>query len=1192
MAHKSESNQFATNERTMSTTLTTKALRKWHLLVAVVLLCLATTSAIAQQITSSITGVVVDENKAIVPNATVTVESPQLALRRTATTNDNGFFTVTNLPVGIYRITVQAGGFSDYTQDNVKVDVGITLSLNITMTVKQIVQQVDVSAEVYQTVNKDNANVETLISGTQVTELSLNGRNWAQLVNLAPGTSAINNDSQQGTNVRIDDTAINGLRRRTAPTLDGISNIDHGSVGTLVNNISVDAIQEFKLVSSPYSAEYGSQAGPSINVATKRGTADFHGSLFEFIRNDKLNAYSWESKQVTTGTPVKPFLRFNNVGGFIGGPLYKKKLFFFGGLEWKLPRTTAGVNESVPTDAMRRGDFSAFLPTGLPANYTCTTAIPSGNSPDKFILCDKSASTTGTPFPNNIIPNAKQSPNGIGLMKLWPHANAGLDRFIGSPGIRRNVRQELLRVDYQLNDRITVFGRWIRDKFDSDNPLGSTFDNQALPIAPDNHIRIGKTFLASYTHVLTPNLVNEAMVSWQRNDQSVTYQDDSTIARSTYGLNFTEIFPENRLNKIPEFSVQGYSTLSGNGLPYTIDARNWEVRDNVTWVRGSHTMKYGLLFANSNKNENTRVRDGGTITFSTGSTAGTSFRPQDSGNALANLLLGAYTRYTETSNTTAAPAAYNQVELYANDQWRVNKRLSLTLGLRLQYIPWPYTDLGNIVGFDPGRFDSAKAPLAANISGGVINLTADPTGQGTRAQGFFDPYNGLVLPSNAIVTDPNVQRLKSNRKSGLADSGGPFFGPRVGFAWDPSGSGKTVLRGGGGIYYDRTLLNPVRDAGTNAPFATVATITQGRQFTTPANLAGLSAFNNPLDTVGASGAGRPLVQPLTVFDFDMPPGVVYAYSFGVQRQLPLDFVVDLSYVGNQARHLTHRRDINYVLPEVALAKNAAGAFINTTTDLARQYLGYSTIRSQENTGSSSYNSLQISAQRRVARGLNLSLAYTYSKALNNFDTETSDLRSPFDASLDKGNASFDRRHVFAMSYVYALPFFEKGNGLTRHVLGGWQLSGIVTLQTGQFVSISGGSRASSSPSIGYGTNLDLIDDWRAVPGGQTASPIVVNGVYQSGGWINRAAFAPRVGLIGNVARNLIEMPGTENFNLSLMKNLQLNERFRLQLRGEVFNLFNHPNFRTLVTNFSASNFGALTQTDDPRVFQFGIKVLF
>jgi len=1192
MAHKSESNQFATNERTMSTTLTTKALRKWHLLVAVVLLCLATTSAIAQQITSSITGVVVDENKAIVPNATVTVESPQLALRRTATTNDNGFFTVTNLPVGIYRITVQAGGFSDYTQDNVKVDVGITLSLNITMTVKQIVQQVDVSAEVYQTVNKDNANVETLISGTQVTELSLNGRNWAQLVNLAPGTSAINNDSQQGTNVRIDDTAINGLRRRTAPTLDGISNIDHGSVGTLVNNISVDAIQEFKLVSSPYSAEYGSQAGPSINVATKRGTADFHGSLFEFIRNDKLNAYSWESKQVTTGTPVKPFLRFNNVGGFIGGPLYKKKLFFFGGLEWKLPRTTAGVNESVPTDAMRRGDFSAFLPTGLPANYTCTTAIPSGNSPDKFILCDKSASTTGTPFPNNIIPNAKQSPNGIGLMKLWPHANAGLDRFIGSPGIRRNVRQELLRVDYQLNDRITVFGRWIRDKFDSDNPLGSTFDNQALPIAPDNHIRIGKTFLASYTHVLTPNLVNEAMVSWQRNDQSVTYQDDSTIARSTYGLNFTEIFPENRLNKIPEFSVQGYSTLSGNGLPYTIDARNWEVRDNVTWVHRSHTMKYGLLFANSNKNENTRVRDGGTITFSTGSTAGTSFRPQDSGNALANLLLGAYTRYTETSNTTAAPAAYNQVELYANDQWRVNKRLSLTLGLRLQYIPWPYTDLGNIVGFDPGRFDSAKAPLAANISGGVINLTADPTGQGTRAQGFFDPYNGLVLPSNAIVTDPNVQRLKSNRKSGLADSGGPFFGPRVGFAWDPSGSGKTVLRGGGGIYYDRTLLNPVRDAGTNAPFATVATITQGRQFTTPANLAGLSAFNNPLDTVGASGAGRPLVQPLTVFDFDMPPGVVYAYSFGVQRQLPLDFVVDLSYVGNQARHLTHRRDINYVLPEVALAKNAAGAFINTTTDLARQYLGYSTIRSQENTGSSSYNSLQISAQRRVARGLNLSLAYTYSKALNNFDTETSDLRSPFDASLDKGNASFDRRHVFAMSYVYALPFFEKGNGLTRHVLGGWQLSGIVTLQTGQFVSISGGSRASSSPSIGYGTNLDLIGDWRAVPGGQTASPIVVNGVYQSGGWINRAAFAPRVGLIGNVARNLIEMPGTENFNLSLMKNLQLNERFRLQLRGEVFNLFNHPNFRTLVTNFSASNFGALTQTDDPRVFQFGIKVLF
>ena len=298
--------------------------------------------SLAQQITASISGVVADESKSLIPSAAVTVESSELAVRRTTTTNDEGYFIVTNLPVGLYRVTVQSAGFSDSIQENVKADVGITLSLNITMSVKQIAQQVDVHDEIYQTVNKDNANVETLISGTQVTEISLNGQTGSDLVNLAPGTSAINNDSQQGTNVRIDDTAINGLRRRTAPTLDGISNVDHGSVGTLVNNISVDAIQEFKLVSSPYSAEYGSQAGPSINVATKRGTADFHGSLFEFFRHDALNAYSWESKQVTVGQPQKPYLRFNNFGGFVGGPLYRKKLFFFGGLDNKRPRTTAG----------------------------------------------------------------------------------------------------------------------------------------------------------------------------------------------------------------------------------------------------------------------------------------------------------------------------------------------------------------------------------------------------------------------------------------------------------------------------------------------------------------------------------------------------------------------------------------------------------------------------------------------------------------------------------------------------------------------------------------------------------------------------------------------------------------------------------------------------------------------------------
>ena len=448
----------------------------------------------------------------MISNASVTVESPQLAVRRTTTTNEEGYFIITNLPIGLYRVTVSAQGFSDSLRESVKVDVGITLSLDIPMSVKQIAQQVDVRDEIYQTVNKDTANIETLISGTQVTEIALNGRNWAQLVNLAPGTSAISNDSQQGTNVRIDDTAINGLRRRTAPTLDGISNVDHGSVGTLVNNISVDAIQEFKLVSSPYSAEYGSQAGPSINVATKRGTSDFHGSLFEFIRNDALNSYSWESKQVTAGAPQKPYLRFNNFGAFVGGPVYKKKLFFFGGLEYKLPRTATGSNELVPTAAMRNGDFSAFLPTGLPANYTCATAIPSGNSADKFILCDKSASTTGTPFPSNIIPDGKKSPNGVALMKLWPQANAGANRFIGSSTIKRNVRQELFRMDYQHSDTVTIFGRWLRDKFDSDNPLGSTFDNQVLPIAPDNHIRVGKTFLLGYTHVLTPTVVNEAIV--------------------------------------------------------------------------------------------------------------------------------------------------------------------------------------------------------------------------------------------------------------------------------------------------------------------------------------------------------------------------------------------------------------------------------------------------------------------------------------------------------------------------------------------------------------------------------------------------------------------------------------------------------------------------------------------------------
>ena len=1173
--------------------------RRLALLAAIALLAAGLPRpAAAQQVNASITGTVTTVREEVVPAASVVVESRELAVRRTAATDGEGFFVVPNLPVGVYRVTVEAEGFTAVVQENVKLDVGNTFSMTVRMSVAGLSETVNVSENTYQTVNTETANVETLISGTQVTELALNGRNWAQLINLAPGTSALTTDSQQGTNVRIDDTAINGLRRRTAPTLDGASNVDHGSVGTQVNNISVDAIQEFKLVSSPYSAEYGAQAGPAVNVVTKRGTTEFHGSIFEFFRHDALNAYSWESKQ--RATPEKPLLRFNNFGGFLGGPAYKEKLFFFGGMEFKRPRTGRSLSELVPTEAMRRGDFSAFLPANVPANNTSCTPAGVTQTATRFILCDKSASTTGVAFPGNVIPASKLSPNGLAILKLFPGPNAGADRYIAAPVTSRDVRQDVLRVDYQATQNATFFARWLNDNFDSDNPLGSSFDNQNLPIAPDNHVRKGKTFLASYTQVLSPTFVNEASVAWQRNDQEISYQDEAQIARSTYGINFAELFAENRLNKIPQVSIQGYSAISGNGLPYVIDARNWEVRDNVTWVRGGHTWKFGMQYINSFKSENTRVRDGGDITFSTGSTAGTSFRPQDAGHAVANLLLGAFTRYTETSNTTNAPTHYNQFEVYANDQWRAHKRLTLTLGLRAQYIPWAVADDGNIVGFDPARFDPLKAPLASNISGGVINLTADPTGTRTRAQGFFDPYNGLVLPSNAVVSDPNLQRLISDRPAGLAESGPVKLAPRFGFAWDPWGDGKTSVRGGAGIYYDRTLLNPLRDSGANAPFASVATVTNGRQFTTPANLSGLSGFVNPLDTIGAGGTGRPLVQTLAVFDFDMQPGAVYAYSIGVQRELWWDTVLDVSYVGNQGRHLTHRRDINYVLPQVALetapgsvsATNPQG-FTNRTADTVRQYLGYSAIRSQENTGRSNYNSLQMYLQKRVSRGFTASAAYTFSKALNDFDTETSDLRVPFDAGLDRGHANFDRPHVFAASFVYELPWYKKQEGFTGRLLGGWQLSSIVNLQSGAFVNISGGSRANSSPSNGYGSNLDLVGDWRAVPGGQSATPVFdAAGNYVGGGWINRAAFAPRLRLVGNVPRNLIQMPATETVNFSLMKRVNIKEGVRLQFRTEIFNLFNHTNFRTLVTNFSASNFGSLTETDEPRVIQFGLKFLF
>ena len=1146
--------------------------------VRLALLAAVVTAACFGQASGTIAGRVTDAQQGVIVGATVNIESPELAVSRSLQTTQEGTFSVPNLPVGIYNLKVTASGFGPWEQKEIKLDVGSVLNKEILLQVGSTATEVTVSGGAFQTVNTETANVESLVSGTQVRELALNGRNWAQLINLAPGTAAINQDTQQGTNVRIDDTAINGTRRRFAPTLDGISNVDHGSVATLVNNISIDAIEEFKLVSTPYSAEYGGQAGAGINVVTKRGTTQFHGSLFEFFRNDKLNAYSWESKQVT-GTPKKARLRFNNPGAFLGGPLYKSRLFFFGGAEWKLPRTGTSLSEQVPTLAMRTGDFSALLPTTSGAITSCTQTLSAADkSAGKVILCDKSGATA-VPFAGNIIPTTKMSPNGRAIINLFPKPNSGLATYIDSPVTTRNVRQDMLRGDWMASQAATVYARWTRDTFDSDNPLGSTFDNQNLPIAPDNHRRIGSTAMMNYTHVLGATLVNELTAAWQRNDQEVTYQNVADIDRTQHGISFTEIYSQNRLNKMPEVALQGYSTISGNGLPYTIDAQAWEFRDNLSKQWGAHSLKAGVMYLRAFKQENTRVRDGGTLTFSSGADA--TFTAQDSGNAVANLLLGAYQRYAETSNTTAVPSHYNQWEFYLNDQWRVRSNLTFTLGLRYQYIPWPIADDGRIVSFDPNRFDSNKAPLSSDISSGVIKLIADPTGKRTRAEGYYDPYNGLVLPGcDNRWSDPNLTRLLACNGDNLATSGTNGWAPRFGFAWDPFKDQKTSIRGGAGVYYDRTLLNPVRDAGVNAPFTQISNITNGRQYTTPVSL--VPTFSNTLDTVGASGAGQPLLQQLAVFSGTMRPGALYAYSFGIQRQLPFTSVIEVNYVGNQARFLTHRRDINYVRPEIALQiKPSNGAFLNPTTDTVRPYLGYTAINQQSNDGVSNYNSLQASFQKRTTRGLTISGAYTFSKALNTFDTETSNLRVPYSQAADYGHADFDRRHVLALSYVWELPFYKSRRHFTGKAFGGWQISGTSTRQSGKHVSMSGGTRASTAPSIGYGGNTDLIGNWRDVPAG-----------YPSQQWINPQAFQPRGGFIAFMPRNLIEMPATLYWNLSVTKKTRVNERVTLQFRAESFNFLNHPNFKTVQTNFSSSNFGQLTETDDPRAFQFGLKVLF
>ncbi|HVF86915.1 MAG TPA: carboxypeptidase-like regulatory domain-containing protein [Pyrinomonadaceae bacterium] len=1152
----------------------------------------------AQAITGRISGTVTDPAGAVLPNISVVVTNEATSLARTITTDADGFYTVTNLPAGAYSVTVEQSGFKKLLKTENILTADGRLTVDLALETGEVTESVEITSSVGETVNTTSGEVARVIDGEQVQNLALNGRNFIQLATLIPG-SALLDDNQLAltTSLNVNGAqSVNGNRTNTTSiTIDGSNNLDSGSNNSIVNNVGIDFIQEVKIQTSNFSAEYGRNSGAAINLVTRSGGNDFHGSLFEFVRNDRLDARNFFS-------PRRGKLRFNDFGFAAGGPVIvpkvfsgKDKFFFFFGMEWKKIRQDSSPSlTTIPTVAERNGNFSQRLrgfdnivgtaDDGVlrnPANATTTCVGPTVSASG---VVTRAAVRTGC-FPGNIIPANLITADGRALANVYTVAAAQAALYLDTPTGNNTTfqqpnpfdfRQEILRLDYRFNDNHTIYGRYLHDMYDLIDPFG-TFIGGALPTIPSNRLRPGTGLQLSYTWLISPSLVNEASANVSYNRQRIPPAND-LYQRDTYGFTYPQLFSGGQYDEsIPDATISGFGNFNGAARSLLSPTTDIVFRDNVSITRGSHSIKTGVLLNRNRKDQNGRPTYAGNLVYDA---AG---NPNTTGNAFADGLLGNFRRYSEAADDPIGFFRYNQYEGFLSDNWKVNRKLSLELGVRYQYGTPIYTQANNMSNFVPALYDPARAVVVR-----LNNGTIDPASIAAGA----NRYNGLIRAGDGIPADELgrvtggdsalVQSIPTGAPRGLYEAK-HRFGPRVSFAYSPFEDNKTSLRGGFGMFYDRPEGNITFDQIRNPPFLEDVQFENGN-------------ISNP-----SGGTPSALAPFSTIFAIDPELDVPYTMNFSVsvQRELPRGLFAEVAYVGNLGRHLIRQPDINRVPFEIISANNRLPAAQRANENALRPYKGYSAIRQRVSDSNSNYHGLQVYVTKRKG-DLLLTSSYTWSKVLTDASGNGDD---SLDLSLGRqynyGPASFDRRHISVTTYTYSLPFFRTASGLVRTLLAGYELSGITRFQTGQYLTPSGGTSTG-------GRRADYI-------GGDVNLP---NGERSVSQWFNTAAFrqAPD-GRPGSAGVGIIQGPGRQSWDISLRKRIIITETTGLEFRAELFNAFNRANFTNLNSTstrrlsagtfiedvnpdlgdaglFTDGNYGRLTGVGVPRNVQLAVKFTF
>jgi len=1116
-----------------------------------------------QTIFGRISGTVKDTAGAAIPNATVTVTNPANNLVRTATTDDDGFYTVTNLPVGNYSVEAERSGFKKAVQSGVSVVADARLTIDVTLEAGQVTETVQVTTATGETVNTTSGEVGRLVDQRQVQNLALNGRNYMQLVTLVPGAAILDEDQLAlTTSLSISQAAINGNRPNyNSLTVDGGFNMDSGSNNSQINNVGIDFIQEVKIQTSNFSAEYGRNSGASVNVVTRGGGNDYHGSVFYFLRNDKLDARSFFS-------PVRGKLRFNNFGWNFNGPIKKDKFFFFAGQEWKYIRLdSAPVRRTMPTRAERGGDFSLRLrgPDGVigtaddgvlrnPANPANTCVAPVFN-PDGTI---KTAAIRTGCFAGNVIPSGLLTADGKAIAAVYSAmeklAVAYSDTPTGNNATFQqpnpfNYREDNIRLDYRFNDKHSIYGRYLHDHYDLIDPYG-TFITSQLPTIPTNRLRPGSSYQVSHTWLISPTKINEAKINVSYNGQRIPPVGEFW-KRATYNLTYPQLFSGGLYdNGIPNTTITGFAAFNGPSGSLLSPTTDIATSDNFTLIHGKHSIKMGVVVVRNRKDQNGRSGYTGNLTFST------SGNTKTTQNAFADALLGNFRTYNEADNDPIGFFRFNQVESYATDSWKVTPKLSLEFGARYYHFTPTYTQANNMANFDPSRYDPSQAVTI------LANGNIDPTKGGNR-------FNGLVRAGNGIPSDqvgrvsaansPLLQAVPTGAPRGFYQPANRLA-PRFGFAYAPFNDTKTSIRGGFGMYYDKVEGNLIFSQVNVPPFISQPQFENGN-------------LGNP--SGGTPSALAPF-GAISAIDPNLDISESMNFSLGVQRELPHGFFVEATYVGNQGRHLIRQPDLN-AAPFAALAANAAlPTAQQVSVNALRPYKGFTNINFRLSDANSNYNGMQLYAAKRKGN-LELTGSYTWSKALTDTSGNGDGLdvgEDPFNRHFNYGPATFDRRHIFVATYDYHVPFLRDMKGVGGAVLSGWEISGITRFQSGQYFTVTANTAIGARRADYVGGSVLLPN-----PGPD--------------GWINPAAFAAApAGRRGNSGVGIVKGPSLQTWDFSLRKQFSLTERFRLRFQADMFNAFNRANFRAPSTVLTNGGFGTIGATGPPRNIQFGLKLDF